>query len=246
MPVPSGGSIRSRYFAYLSDSDSALMACAQSAADREADDRLVRADHAPGLLGHFVHRAFQRLVPGDGLGRVGRALQGEEVLLHIVFSFELRRDVQRHHKARRLAGVLDGPGHHADREQRAVLPLVPPRPPPLDRIVLQLAGQARVLGFRANIKQRHRQEFGGRVTVAVDGRLVDIEETGGGDIKDPHRHRRRFKQGCITLLALHQRLLGQLALRDVPLYRHPVREPALGVGNRDDVELEPELLAALV
>src|SRR2546425_1107049 len=51
--------------------------------------------------------AIQRLVPGDGLGCVGGALQREQTLLRIFFSLDLGGHVQRHHKERGPARILN-------------------------------------------------------------------------------------------------------------------------------------------
>ena len=73
-----------------------------------ADHRKVRADHATGLLGYFVHGAFKRLVPGNGLRGIRSALQRKKVLPDFSFCFLLRADVQRHDKVGIAPRKLDG------------------------------------------------------------------------------------------------------------------------------------------
>ena len=71
----------------------------QVALDRQTHHRLVRADHSPGLIHRFLQSGLQRPVTGNGLGRISGALQGEQILLHIFFGFDLCRDVYCHGKA---------------------------------------------------------------------------------------------------------------------------------------------------
>ena len=98
---------------------------------------------------------------------------------------------------------------------------------------------------RTNVKNRHLHELFDRITIGLNDRLVHRKIARGGDVVDPHRDWRRFKQRRVTVLTFDQRLLGQLALGDVPLYRHPMSEPAFFIGNRHDVEFEPEFASIL-
>ena len=99
------------------------MACVQSppvAASREAYHRMMRAYHSARLFCHLLQRALQRMVPGDGLGRVGSALQHEQMLGHLFFGLDLVADVQRHGKARRAAGMLHGLRKDLHRKHRNI------------------------------------------------------------------------------------------------------------------------------
>jgi hypothetical protein len=86
----------------------------------EAHHRLVYVYHPPRLVGDLLHRALQRVVPGDGLGCISGALQREEVVLHLFFRLGLGTHVQRHHKARGSALVLNGLCNHAYGKERTV------------------------------------------------------------------------------------------------------------------------------
>ncbi|UUZ77616.1 hypothetical protein LP414_11190 [Polaromonas sp. P1(28)-13] len=73
-----------------------------------------------------MQHAIQRLVPGDGLGCVGGALQREQMLLHIFFSLGLGGHVQRHHKECGPACILNGLQNDIHREERAVFAAMQP------------------------------------------------------------------------------------------------------------------------
>ena len=93
----------------------------------QAHHGLVRANHAARLLGNFLHRAFQRLVPGNGLGCICSALQGKQVILHVLFGLVLGGFVQGDNKAGSLAGILNGLGHGLDRKKGSVLATILPQ-----------------------------------------------------------------------------------------------------------------------
>ena len=210
----------------------------------QAHQRLVRANHATRLPGNFLHRALQRLVPGDGLCGICSALQGKQVVLHVLFGLVLGRFVDGHHKPGRPTGILNRLRQGFNREKASVLAPVPPQRFLAYRIVQPLA-QMRMFSRRTNVKNRHRHELLRRITIALNDRLVHCKIARGGDVIDPHRDGCRFKQRRVTVLTFDQRLLGQFALGDVPLHRHPMREPAFFIGNRHDVEFEPELASIL-
>ena len=73
----------------------------------QAHYRLVGTNHTARLLGNFLHRALQRLVPGDSLCGICSALQGEQVVLHVLFGLVLGSFVDGHHKPGRPPGILN-------------------------------------------------------------------------------------------------------------------------------------------
>ena len=95
----------------------------------------------------------------------------------------------------------------------------------------------------ADIENRHRQKLVRRITVTLDSSAVHSQETVISGVKHPHRNRCHIKQGNVALLTVSQCLFGFLALGDVALHGDPVREPALGVGDGNDLHLHPELHA---
>ena len=173
----------------------------------QADPCLVGANHAARLIRNLLHRAFQRLVPGDGLGGVRSALQREKVLLHIVLGLDPGADVKGHDKTGIAAGMLNRLGDDVHRKHRAVLAAVPPGAAALRGGLGNIHFEARAVFLGANIKNRHRGELLRRVTVGLLRHLVHRQELLGLQIKHPHGNRRGLKQCGVALFTVDQRLL---------------------------------------
>jgi hypothetical protein len=121
----------------------------------------------------------------------------------------------------------------------------PAFPPDLDRVVNALQHAIEVVGVKmlrpgaAVGRQFGRCVAEGTLQAFVPPdavrRQVPVPDGVGNDARD----------GLEALLAFVQGLQNPLALGDVALHRHEVGEPASAVGNRDDVELEPDGVAGL-
>ena len=186
---------------------------------------------------------MKRLVAGDGLGGGCGALQGQQVILHLFLGLDLGRHVERHHEAGGLARILNRPGHDLHRKQRTVLAPMLPGFLPNRHVAGVIVPAPRRCGA-VDIRLGHGQEFARRIAVIINGGLVDRQEFAACPVKHPHGHGRGLEQRRVALLAVNQRLLGQLAARDVALHGNPVGETASGIGNRHDVKLNPEGPAA--
>ena len=93
---------------------------------------------------------------------------------------------------------------------------------------------------RANVDDRHGEEFLAPIAVMGDGGVIDFEKGKGLKIINPHGQRIRLEEAAVTFLALFQRLSALLALGDVLDASFVIERTPLGVADDSRILSYPD------
>ena len=202
-----------------------------------------------GRLGSFSEKLRQRQIAEDAGEQVVEVVR--DPAGHLADHFHLLRLPELLFELEFLGDVVDkdqfrGPAVHGqveggdlDVDDRAVLGAVPPvdwATPSCD--------EPRAAAL-ADVVVGHPEEFGSRIAVLVDSRVVHGEEPVRLAVDHPHRVGVRVEQEPVALLAAAQGVGSGAAIGNVALDHDPVGGAAVGVGDRHERQIDPEAGAVL-
>ena len=163
--------------------------------------------------GHRADAVRQRVGVGQAAGHVVRGAVGQLALLRHAIGHVLGE-----HQARGPAAQLDVGGVHAHFQQPPVLALVHPHAHIfvlLAHVMGEVVDDLLPVFDRADVEDRHGEEFLARVTVLRDRRFVDLDEAQRLHVEHPERQRVALEEQAELTFGFGQRLLRLHARRDV-------------------------------